>query len=222
MPWSLNGIGTGIVPASKKRTIDGHTQFDAIEAVLFLYLPLIPYSVIHVLSLEDTAVLGQQYQSFDLRDSPRITRKAFLNGWGNVLLFVGLIGLPIMGYSYAMMNRPMEQTDWALLVSFVVVLLLGGIAKLLWSAIDARDQRIRNIIGPHELGTSDPCDWTDATAFSARDGILQHNDTPSLLELAEKTLNEGDAGGAMLYVRLAMRCEPGPQADALFAQILAG
>jgi hypothetical protein len=118
------------------------------------------------------------------------------------------------------MARPMTPTDWTFLTVFVVALVLGVFAKVLWKVLDARDQRIRNIMGPHELGTSDPYDWTDETAFAAREGILQQHEMPSLLELAGRSLHDGDVAGAMLYTRLAMRCEPGPEAEALFAQVL--
>jgi len=221
MPSSINGIGTGIVTASRKRDVGGHTQFDAIQAVVFLFLPLIPYKAIHVLSIRQAGAEGQQYQSIDLRPSFRVIFKAFLNGWGNVLLFAGGVGLPLIGLAFATMQRKMNQSDWTFLTIFIVVLALGVVAKLLWFAIDARDQRIRAIIGPHELGTSDPCDWTDATATAAREGILEQQELPSLVEVAAKHRSEGDVAGAMFYVRLAMRCEPGPEAEALFAQILA-
>jgi hypothetical protein len=222
MPSSINGIGTGIVTASKKRTVDGHIQFDAIQAVVFLFLPLVPYKAIHVLSIRQSGGEGQQYQSIDLRPSFRVIFKAFLNGWGNVLLFAGGVGLPLIGLAFATMARPMNQSDWTFLTIVIVVLALGVVAKLLWFVIDARDQRIRAIMGPHELGTSDPFDWTDETAATAREGILKQQELPTLIDVAAKFHNEGDSAGAMFYVRLAMRCEPGPEVDALFAQILAG
>ena len=52
MPFSMNGIGTGLFAASRKRKNNGNTQFDALEAGMFAFLPLIPFKALHVLTMQ--------------------------------------------------------------------------------------------------------------------------------------------------------------------------
>lgn len=222
MAWSVNGVGTGIVKASRKQDIGGHTQFDAVQALIFFFMPIIPYRVIHVLTMQDAGYERQQFQSITLRPALRILAKAYLNGWGNVLMIGGGLGLPFIVFAFATMPRQLNRADWICLAVFAVGLFVGVISKLLWLVLDRRDQRIRRIMGPHELGTSDPYYWTDETANSVRETVLRDRNEPSLTAVAAKCLLEGDRGGAMFFVRLAMRCENDPEVDAQYAQILAG
>ncbi len=106
MPFTVNGIGTGLVAASKRRKVDGHTQFDAIEALLVFYLPVAPYKTIHVVSEQ-----GSQYRSLPLRMSSRIVTKAFLNRWGNILAIFGSLLFVVMTYAAATMQRPFTTGD---------------------------------------------------------------------------------------------------------------
>ena len=73
-----------------------------------------------------------------------------------------------------------------------------------------------------KLGTSDPYDWTDEVAESAREAILEDKSASTLMEVAQNAWDEGDRAAAMIFTRLAKRFENGPDVDALFAQILAG
>ena len=156
MPSSINGIGTGIVKASKKREVNGHIQYDALQAVVFLLLPIIPYKAIHILSVRNAGAERQEYQSVDLRKSLRLILKGFFNGWGNVLMFAGGCGLPLISYAFATMARKMNSSDYAFLYGTIGVLVAGIVAKSLFWILDARDQRIREIMGLHETGDIGP------------------------------------------------------------------
>lgn len=58
MPHSVNGFGTGLVRISRVRTDAGAGQCDAMEAVIALGLPTIPYKVLHIVNHNHTDYTG--------------------------------------------------------------------------------------------------------------------------------------------------------------------
>lgn len=219
MPYSINGIGTGLVAASKKRVVEGHVQFDAIEALVVFLCPLVPYKVVHVLSIWNSGE-GEEYQSMKLRFAPRLIIKAFLNRWGNVLSVFGAATGGIAGIAFATMQRPFNDTDANVLVVCGAMLVLGLACKAAWRILDARDERIKDLIGAHELGSADPLYWTDETAQEFSTAILQQHGQSSLADVSRRALAEGDRTLAMLCTRLAMRDKLNVEAEAVYQQLL--
>ena len=200
MPFTVNGIGTGLVAASKRKKVDGQTQFDAIEALTVFYLPVIPYKAVHVVSEQ-----GDRYQSLPLRMSGRITTKAFLNRWGTILAFFGGFLFVTMLVVVAIMERPFKMEDAFFLVASLAMLLVGVTCKLLWLKMDGVGLRIKDMIGPHQFGTSDPLHWPDELAAPVAQRLLQTESAPGLTIVARRALANGEHAKAMICARLAMR-----------------
>jgi hypothetical protein len=219
MPHSINGVGTGLVRASKRRDVEGYKQFDAVEAVIFLLMPIIPYKVVHVLSIWPHG-MGEQFQAIRLKPSLRIVAKAYLNTWGNGLIIAGGVLTAVMGFVLATMDRPVNEGDWAFLITVSACLAVGVVLKLAWTALDRSDERIKDVIGPHELGTSDPYYWPDEIAQPATEGVLEGESSSSLVDVAERLLTGGDRSKAMLCLRLAMRDQRDLRTQELFDRAL--
>ncbi|HMV99606.1 MAG TPA: hypothetical protein PKZ53_09185 [Acidobacteriota bacterium] len=221
MPHSVNGIGTGLVKASRERKIDGYVQFDAIEALILFYIPIIPYKAIHVLSIWQDEHGGEKYDSIQLRPSGRFIAKAMFNGWGNVLLIFAGITLLIAGWAFISMSRPMNIKDWMCLGGLTTAFIGGFFCKSIWYLMNETDERIKDIIGPHDLGTSDPVDWSDEIAQSVIKHLMAEANGQTLVGIANQALAEQNRAKAMLCVRLAMRGGQNPVAQKLFDQLMA-
>lgn len=217
MPFTVNGIGTGLVSVSSKRNVNGLMQYDAMEAVVFLFMPLIPYKMLHILSMQ-----GDQYRSMPLRWSSRLFLKGMCNGWGNGLLLVGGGMSLLLGIIFPTMERAMKQDDWIMVGVFGCAFVLGVILKGLWYLLDGRDRRIKEIIGSHDVGSSDPFDWPDDVARTFVEAILKQDGKSSLMAVADACTAKGEPAKAMLCLRLAQR-DPvdAPQAQLACEQLLA-
>ncbi len=71
--------------------------------------------------------------------------------------------------------------------------------------MDKLDQRVKDLIGPHQFGTSDPLHWTDDLAAPVTESLLQTAAAPSLSLAARRALQSGEHAKAMVCARLAMR-----------------
>lgn len=221
MPHSVNGIGTGLVKASRERKIDGYVQFDAIEALILFYIPIIPYKAIHVLSIWQDEHNGEKYESIQLRPSRRLIAKAMFNGWGNVLLVFAGITLLIAGWAFVSMSRPMNIKDWMCLGGLTAAFIGGFLCKSIWYLMNETDERIKDIIGLHDLGTSDPIDWPDEIARSVIKNLMTEANGLPLTSIAQQAITERKMSKAMLCVRLAMRGGQNLVAQKLFDQLMA-
>ncbi|MEZ5941516.1 MAG: hypothetical protein R3C18_09005 [Planctomycetaceae bacterium] len=220
MPHTVNGIGTALVTVSGSQDVNGNQQHDAMEAVVVVYIPLIPYKFCHVLASQP-AGMGSSYQSLPLRWTLRLFLKGMMNGWSNMLMLMGGLFTAIFGYSSLTMERPFNNTDATFLTVCVSMLILGIACKAIWYILDRRDMRIREILGPHQLGSSDPFDWPDDVADSMADAILEQFGGRSLTDLAERVMSEDNDELAMMCVRLAQRdSNEAHAASALFDELM--
>lgn len=222
MPFSINGVGTGLVKASKARTVEGYVQYDAVEAFMLLYLPLIPYKAIHVLGIWNDGYQSEKYQSFQLKSSGRLIAKALLNGWSNWLLFVFSFVIPVLGFALSTMSRPLTLEDWMFLSTSIFLWLVGVILKMIWYVMNGADEHIKDIIGPHELGTSDPFDWPDEVAQKIIHNIQETSAGTTLFDKAKEAYTAGDKANAMFYLRLVMRVDRRPVVVELYQAIVQG
>lgn len=220
MPYRINGFGTGLVRASRVWKREGERHFDAVEAVTALYLPLVPYRVIHVMGIRPKGMVGnrEDYQSLPLRFSWRIVAKAFLHAWAGVLALVGTFFVVLFGIATVNMERPVTTTDVVILSVLAVLACLGAGLWLVWRWVDAHDRWIRVSIGSHGIGASDPIDWDDHTAAEFKSQILSATGQPDLLAAARQAQRQGDHANAVLRIRLAQRLAPNED----FEQELAG
>ena len=199
MPYNVNGIGTGLVRASRKRTVEQHTQFDAIEALVFFEMPIIPYKVIHILSIRPKD-LGEQYHALPLRSAPKIILMAFLNGWGNVLSWLSTAMAAVVTVVMLTMERAMGNTDITIVAVLWIIAFVGLCLKIIWCFWSGRNERIVEIMGSHQCGTSDPYYWQDQLLTEVSQAILKELSENRLVDRAQTCLQEGDAATALYLV----------------------
>lgn len=221
MPHSVNGVGTGLIKASKERNIDGCIQYDAIEALMLFYIPIIPYKAIHVLAIWQAGYEQEKYQAVKLKPSSRLIAKGMLNGWGNVLLIFGGGAFLLFSFVTLTMSRPSNIKDYMFLSGMMGLFLIGVFCKAAWYFMNNTDERIKDIIGPHDLGTSDPIDWPDEIARIAIKNLMTEAHGLPLTSIAQQAITERKMSKAMLCVRLAMRGGQNPVAQKLFDQLMA-
>jgi hypothetical protein len=221
MPSSVNGVGTSLFAASRKRKNNGQTQFDAIEAMMFMFLPVVPYKALHVLNIQpdESSALGKRYRSIPLRMSSRLVFRVFLDCWGN---FVALVGGTVLGSVLGLMIAEGRTgiNDWDILAVAAVVFFVGVGCKTTGRILTRRSERIKDVIGPHALGSSDPWDWKSDLVQSASEAMLQQESLPSLIEVARRAMKTGNRSQAMFCVRIAMRDRNNIEAQDMFDRLM--
>jgi hypothetical protein len=223
MPSSINGIGTGLIAASRKRKINGQIQFDAIEAGMICYLPLIPIKALHILNIATGGggMMSEQYQFVPLRFSWRLVLKAFLNRWGTVLSAFGLLFLILSSFCMATMPRRVNNSDITFVVISATAFLIGIICKIAWYLLSRKDEKLKDLIGSHGLGSSDPWDWKAEQVETTTQAILQQESLPSLVEVARRAIKDDKRSEAAFCLRLAMRDSNNIEAQDMMSRLLA-
>lgn len=243
MPSTVNGCGTALVKASP----DYNGQYDAIEAVVLLMVPLLPYKAIHVTSIWDDyntkepGAAGQEYRYIPLRFSPGILFRGMLNGWARASVIIGpIIALfPVIDRLVDDKKTSFNAEDVRLFVVAGAIVVLGGLMKLLWFWLSRKGSLIKRIIyftegwpapawkdhamalGP-SIGCSDPFYWPKDVALDFSIMVATREGTSDLNSLVERYLAQGDWSSAMLYARLALRLDEKSKARALQQRIIQG
>lgn len=230
MPYSIQGTGTALVNVSKTRKVNGQEQYDAIEAIVILAIPVIVLRVIHILGSGEKkpfsdaynaiGMFHDTYQYFELKPSNRLRTKGILNGLGTVLLIFGGGAMIFFALISPFMDRPINYSDRTFHAFFVLLFLIGLVSKVVWYSMNVPDERIKDILGPHALGSSDPFDWPDELADLVILEFIDEADGLSLMEIARQELARGNRSKAMACVRLVMRDGNNFAAQALFDHLM--
>lgn len=202
MPFSVNGIGTGLsgyrAPVSWVErkffswTTSGQPDHDAVECFVFLLLPLVPLKPVHTFDWN-----GSRYQSVPLRWSWGLVLGSMAQTWAMALVVAGFVtaGITLLA----------ESEAWAPAIGAAVVGLVG---LGLRAGIRARDQRTRDVrlvLGPHVGGSSDPALWkaellTSVPHHTATDALaaLDRGDYPTAMFIARAITGRGEPDGESL------------------------
>ena len=224
MATSYGGFGTEIIAASRERKNDNQLQYDAIEAIVFSFLPFWPQKALHILATtqEPLDLFNRQHNFVPLRLSAQLVFRAILNRWGNCLAFFGGGLLIFAGYGFYTMARPMNNIDRTVIAVSIIALLAGIVCKIAWHLFSRRNEKIRDLIGPHSFGFSDPWDWNNELARGIAQSILKREEMKSLVEVARRYLASGNRAYAAYCLRLAMRNPKNREAQEMMEQLLEG
>jgi hypothetical protein len=217
MSLCVKGTGIGTLVASRKRKNNGRRQFDAVEAITIFYLPIVPHRALHILDAE-----GIEYPCVTLRMSWRLIVRAFLNRWGSMLMIVGGLFLGGVNVAMALEGHRFTDEDYFYFTVLGMLFLLGAAFKIAWWFLTRRDERIKDLVGPHSLGTSDPRDWESEQADVVAKAILQQESSVSLVDVARKAVQAGNRSQAAFCLRLALRDPNDIEAQDLMDRLLAG
>lgn len=223
MTYTINGIGTSFVGASKLH----EGTYDAVEAFVIFFIPIVPYKTLHIVG-STSNFMSTSYHTVPLRFSPRIAMKAVMRVWSILLIVAGVIfvGFAALLAANGLAEMVEKQSAGMLLaaccifVPFSAPLLLGGLALFLYWWMDRYDHTIKQIIGPHELGSADPYYWPEDVLQDTANEMLQSTGAASLAADADQAFRRGDLSLAMKQIRMAQRLEPQNNLATLFQQVL--
>jgi hypothetical protein len=181
--------------------VDNSPDHDVVSFFSILFVPIIPLGCYHTYEWQGTA-----FKELKIRWSWPLFVRALLR-----LLIYPLVGLCVLllGISlvaiYMNIREPMAEFKAARVMGFLAGS-LGGLAVLILIYIwmqrkDRRNVDIRLLLGPHNLGSSDPATWP----FDIMMKMRPENEfgEASFLEAARTAREKGDFIKAMWAARLA-------------------
>jgi hypothetical protein len=205
MPMTVNGFGTSVCGS---RGDVGWGSFDAMEWLVALYMPLVPYKSVHTFDWN-----GQQYRAIPIRWSLDLAVRTFLGRW---LWGVGIIGLIFLIPTFT--DKSGLAPLWLLICLFLVGLavLIGVILRL----SDRRNQDIRRVLGASTIGHCDPAYMTDDMLEQMAGEPRLAYGTETFAEAAEVMLERGSYARAMWAARVCVVRENRQEGEALTNRIL--
>jgi len=209
MPYSINGIGTQVI---KGRGECKFGNFDAIECIVFLYMPIFPIRAVHTFCW-----LGPEYKSIPIKQSFDLISRVFLGRWLCALPFVIGGALSFVGIAQ-IFSRHEISSD---IVNGLLFLIVGAICKYWLFATDMRTKAIRDILGNHDFGSSDPATWTNEflkLLRSSEEVCGEASDSAA----AEHFLKEGQFREAMWHARVTVVFEDEKRGENLTDRVIGG
>jgi hypothetical protein len=152
VPYTINGVGTSVCDGRGYVNWGGQADCDAVECFVILYLPFIPFRAVHTFQWN-----GVNYRQHEINWSLGLVVRAFAYRW---LMLPAFIAVVLFFFAFSATFAPsgvlFQITLFLLGLALVVVVVLGY--WLLWIT-DQRNRNLRRVLGPHELGSSDPATW---------------------------------------------------------------
>jgi hypothetical protein len=194
MPFTINGVGTSVCDSRGHVNWGGGNDHDALECLVILFVPVMPIKAVHTFDWN-----GNQYRQIPIRWSGALVAYAFLRRWLLVSIVIGVI-LGFAGFA--------DKTGASAALIVIGGLMVAGSSVGLWliRQSDQRTRDIRRVMGPHDLGSSDPATWPE----SLLQGVKPAKDSFGTLYYAEAVaarLAVGDFSGAMWAARLSTALE---------------
>ncbi len=215
MPFTLNGCGTSVCPArglvawtKGKWYSSPALDYDALECLVFFFLPIIPYRAIHTFDWN-----GSNYRRIPLRWSGTLILKAFLRRW--------LVGVSYIGCILTFIGLFLPDPDrWSLLGYGIIIVLFSGGGLYSLHFLDERTRNIRRLLGKHSYGSSDPATWHPS--------LLSNLKTPKELfgtndfcSAVMTLLKDGKLSSAMWAARLSSALEDKTVGEKLTNEVFA-
>lgn len=197
MPASFNGIGTAYsgfrapifwtAPRFGLFRSESRPDHDAIEAFVVLFIPVVPLRAFHTFEWS-----GEHCRVVPIRMTRALIARAYLRtallvpaGISFTAAIVAIIA------SFATLSPVVIAWTGGFIAAFAVF--LGALRGL--DRCDRRTRDIRLVLGPHELGSSDPALWPP--------DVVEKTVSPDLAQAGD-ALARADFPHAMAMARLAV------------------
>lgn len=215
MPFTLNGCGTSVCPSrgsvawSKGKWYSSSAHdYDALECLVFLFLPIIPFRVVHTFDWD-----GRNYRRIPLKWSATVVFRAMMRRWlmgaflvGGIVTFAGIFDSDLGWWAF-----------WATGL-LMVAISVGG---LYWMhASDEKTRSIRRLLGRHSHGSSDPASWHPTLLPTVRKSKELYG-TDSFASAVGSLLKGGQWSNAMWAARLSVAFEDKTVGERLTDEVLA-
>jgi hypothetical protein len=209
--FTLNGFGTQYC-YTDWFSLDS----DAVLCFVICFMPIIPIGAFHAFNPKD-AFLGSRFQAVRLRMSTKLLLRVFLAYWMVFPVLFGLLAV-VVGFIGACADSFRGPAVRDLVVGLVVVLACGAGYYGLWRS-NRRDRRIRELLGRHALGKSDPANWAPEILSTVSRPELMHG-ANSFAAAVPTLLAKSDRTGAMWAARLTVACEDAAVGERLTDDVL--
>lgn len=197
MPTSLNGIGTAYAgfraPIYWTATrfflfrSESRPDHDAVEAFVILFVPIVPMRAFHTFQWQ-----GEHCRAIPIRMTSALIARAYLRTAflvpAGILFAAALIGAIVCVAAPSL--KVFAWTGGFIAGFAIAVAALRGLDRL-----DRRTRDVRLVLGPHELGSSDPALWPP--------DILERTQPPEIAQ-AHDALARGEFATAIAAARLAV------------------
>ena len=206
MPETWNGIGTFYHGNSAPVRWEKAGRFtkvrpdhDAVECLTVFFLPVFPLRAYHTHRWTSDACAALHIQR-----STRLLLRAMLRPYLLGMLWAGGIMCSLVFLlQLAEWLGPKPQNMLPRLWLFGSIFLLGALGTVLFNKVDHRFRDIRLLLGPHDLGSSDPATWFPETREKVRLPALLR-DQSDMLRAGQEALVAGHFSEAMFAARLAV------------------
>jgi hypothetical protein len=171
---------------------------DSVVFVTMFFIPFWPRKTIHTYNWN-----GMSCKACPIRWSNTLVLRAVLRRclWGP--LFVGLVLVILAGISLLDGREVAQRMRVILPLLSVPFLAVSGIGFWLLSKLDQRCRNIRWVLGPHNLGSSDPATWTQELQKTAP-GPRELFGADSYAKAALLLLDAGEFARAMWAARFTV------------------
>lgn len=177
---------------------------DTVECFVLFSLPVFPFKAYHTFNWS-----GEAHEAVEIRRTKSLLLHAMLRpyciaGMAIAGPLFGIFSLVVVTdlFKYGVERAFNPHSFPIALASGIIMGASIGIWRWLRSSY-RRNRDIRLVLGPHDLGSSDPAMWADQT-LAAMKPSWQMFDTSSYHEGARKAFNNGRFAQAMLAARLSV------------------
>ncbi len=178
---------------------------------MFVYLPIWPLRVVHLRLMPGGSFQPDVYEAIPLRWSDQLVRHVMLRRWFAGAILAALLVLLMLALITLWPPAGNAAKEWAvtkpILTPLAPCLMVVGILGL-WSLRrhTRRECDIRCLLGPHELGASDPANWLDDDRSKMKSAEALFG-MATYAAAVPKLLEKGARSGAMWAARLTVARE---------------
>jgi hypothetical protein len=181
-------------------------DYDAVQFLVFCWLPLLPLRPLHRCMREGTTL------SHPLRWSLGLLGAAYLRRWLHVVWVMGI---------FVMIAGLIGDLPRSTALAVGAGMIAGGCFLLWWlPRLDRRARAIRSVLGCRDDGSSDPACWTENKLADVSSPEELYG-TSSFAGAVLPALSSGNYCEAMWAARLATALEEPGQGESLTDDILA-
>jgi hypothetical protein len=187
---------------------------DAVVCVTMFFIPICPQKTIHTYNWN-----GGVCDAIPIRWSFMLVFCAMLRRLLYGPLSLGVALLLLFGISLLDRREGIEQMRAVLALVMSPLLAISALGFWFLSHVDQRCRNIRRVLGPHNLGSSDPATWT-AETLNATPPSRELFGTASYAEAVCLLLEAREFARAMLAARLTVAVENREKGEDLTDSIL--
>jgi hypothetical protein len=210
MPGNISGIGTiyyghgAAVNWNKPslRDLINKPDHDAVNCVIFFFLPLFPLKAYHTFNWSGNTCLIHP-----IRRSSVLLLRAMLRPYLMGIFAVSILALMALAaiLIFGTQNKKILENIvlfWLIFVAVAFTFVLSLALSIWLNKCNKHSRDIRLLLGPHELGSSDPATWPEEILEKFESEITYLRGDK--IQLAKTALREGKFSEAMLAARFAL------------------